>query len=159
MEGQEYIMKMQMMQQEAGAIEERMQVFDQQIEEMQSIKSSLDDLEKRKEGDEFLANLGKGIFIKTEIKSKELFVNTGKSIVVKKNIQDTLEVLDEQIKKLMHGKQELLKRIEEIQEEMSKMLIEAQKMQAKLAEKGEHSEDCKCEEPCSDCKCEGEEKK
>jgi prefoldin alpha subunit len=78
-----------------------------------------------------LANLGKGIFIPAEIKEKELLVNVGKSILIKKNPEETLKIIGEQIKKLIDGKNGFVLKIENLQEEMQQLLLEMQKEQKK----------------------------
>ena len=82
MEQQEYIIQLSMIQQEAQKLEEKMHIIDEQMLDMQSIRKSLDDIDSKAEGDEILSNLGKGIFMKTNIKEKNLLVNVGKNIVV-----------------------------------------------------------------------------
>lgn len=130
MEQQEYMMKLQMIQQEAQALEEKLQTIDQQIQEMEAIKASLIEIDK-KDSNEFLANLGKGIFIKTEIKEKELFVNIGKNTLVKKDPKETITIIEDQTQRLFIGKEEVMGRIEQIQQEMHAIIMEAQQAQTK----------------------------
>lgn len=137
---QEYMIKMQMIQQEGGQLEEKMQVIDQQIADMQSIKSSLGELKDKKKGDEILSNLGKGIFIKAKLEDKDVFVNVGKEVMVKKSLKETEQVLDEQVGKLMIGKQEIMARLEQLQGEMMSMVQEAQAQQMQVKEKDEKIE-------------------
>lgn len=123
---QEYLIKMQMIQQEAGQLEEKTGVIDQQISEMQAIKTSLEDLDKKKEDDEMMSNLGKGIFLKTAIKEKELLINVGKDIMIKKSVKETIAVLDDQMSKLVVGKEEAMARMQDLQGEMMAMIKEAE---------------------------------
>jgi len=127
---QEYIMKLNIIEQEAQRLEQQMQVIDQQIQEMQAIKASIEDLDSNKDNNEMLANLGKGILIKTEIKSKDLFVNVGKNIIIKKDTKETIGIIDDQMQRLVSGKQEVLNRIEELQGEMQMLITEAQNAKA-----------------------------
>jgi prefoldin alpha subunit len=167
MEQHEYIMKMQMLGQEAEKIEQQIQVFDQQITELTSVKESIAAI-KDGEQKEILSNLGKGIFLKTQIRDTELLVNVGKEVVVNKTAEETIEVIDNQTMKLMQGKESLIQRISELQASMQQLLMQAQsdenfKPGAK-AHSHEHShscshEDCECEEPCEDCECERSSKK
>ena len=132
---QEYLIKIQMIQQEAQQLEQKMQMIDEQIIDMQSIKTSLADLKDKKKGDEMLSNLGKGIFVKTKLDDDKLFVNVGKEVMVKKTVAETEKVMEEQISKLMIGKQEIMARIEHLQEEMMKMVQEVQKDQGQESKK------------------------
>lgn len=134
MEQQEYLIKLSMIEQEAQKLEERITIFNSQIQEMNAIKKCLEEIENKNINDkdgEILSNLGKGIFIKTEIKSKDLFVNVGKNIVIKKNTKETVKILDDQLKKLSLGKEETTNRIIKLQVEMQNLIQEAQKEQEK----------------------------
>jgi len=126
---QEYMMKMQMIQQEAAQLEEKLHTIDEQTLDLQSIKASIVDLEGKKKGDEILTNLGKGIFMKTKIEDKDLFVNVGKNTILKKDSKETVAIMDEQISKLITGKGEIMKRMEQLQMEMMQMIQEAQQAQ------------------------------
>jgi len=155
MEQQEYFLKVQMLGQEAEKVEQQIQMIDQQISELNAVRESLESLKKDK-NKEILANLGKGIFIKAVIKEEDLFVNVGKEIILKKSFDETLQVIEAQNAKMISGKQELIERIQQLQEEMQEIMNE---MQDKKLLGHEHShecdnEECECEEPCEDCKCE-----
>lgn len=144
MEQQEAFIKLQMIQQESVALEEKLQMIDHQIQEMQAIQTSIAELERGKdEKREILANLGKGIFIKTEVKEDKVFVNVGKDIVVRKTAKEAREILDDQVRKLVVGKEDIMARIEELQAEMRGIIGEAQKAQAQGVEKGKEKSEKK----------------
>ena len=128
MEQQEYLMKLSMIQQESENLENKLQMIAEQIGEMQAIKKSIQELGKIKDNKdkEILANLGKGIFLKTVIKDKDLFLNIGKGVIVKKNPSETIKILDEQTIKLEQGRQEVIKRITLIQQETNRLVQQAQ---------------------------------
>lgn len=156
---QEYFLKMQMLGQEAERLEQQIQAIEQQISEMQAVRESITALKDGKQK-EILANLGKGIFVPAEIKEKELLVNVGKNIIVKKSPEETTRVIDDQIKKLMEGKNNLVSKIGQLQEEMQHLLLEVQKhsKHEHECECGEadckcEDEECDCEEPCDECEC------
>jgi len=160
MEQQEFMVQLQMLQQEAEAMDQQIQLIEQQVAEMNAVKLSLEELKNEKQtiAKTILANLGKGIFIEAEVKSNNLFVNVGKDVLVKKTPQQTLEIVEEQLKKLETGKASILERIEEIQRNMQSLVEEVQK-NAKNSHSHEHShgcenKNCECEEPCDDCECE-----
>jgi len=153
-----------MMGQEAERLEQQVQAIDQQLQEMNSVKESIIAIKESDEKKEktILANLGKGIFIKADLKDKALFVNVGKDVIVKKTPDETLKIIEEQNKRLLEGKEQFIENIREVQEEMQKLLMAMQKEHGKT---GEHShececgdEDCECEEPCEDCDCKHEHK-
>ena len=172
MDQQEYFMRINMLGQEAEKTEQQIQAIDQQINELNSVKDSLNGIESNN-GGEILAHLGKGIFVKAELKEKDLYVNVGKEIVMKKSIAETLKIIENQGKLLLEGKEELIAKIQNIQEKMQEFMEAGQ---ASIGEKGstcssdcscghEHEEDkecdgnCDCEEPCEDCKSKDEKKK
>ena len=129
MENQEDFIKLQMIQQQASQLEQKLQVFDEQIQEMQAIKASLEGLDKNKDNKgekEILANLGKGIFIKTEVKDDNLFVNVGKETLVKKSIGETIKVLEDQVGHLSLGKEHVVEAIGKLQNEMLMMIQQAE---------------------------------
>ena len=128
MAGEEYLMRLQMIQQEAGQLEEKLQTIDEQISSMEAIKASIKEIDK-KDSKEFLANLGKGIFMKAEVTDKNLFVNVGKNTLIKKNPEETIKIIDDQVKKLFLGKEGVMRNIEGLQVEMQKLMQEAQKEQ------------------------------
>jgi len=159
MEQQEYFMKMQMLGQEAERIEQQIQMIEQQVAEMSAVRESVEIIKEGK-NKEVLANLGKGIFVRADLREKDLLVNVGKEVIVKKTPDETIKVIDDQIKRLIMGKQQFIERINELQNDMQKMLLQ---MQKEHSQSGEHShkcenEDCECEEPCEDCSCEHEHK-
>jgi prefoldin alpha subunit len=123
MANEEIILRLNMMQQEAGKIEEQIQNVNQQMRDMEVLKNSLNNLGN---GKEILANLGKGIFIKSKIEDEKLFVNIGSGIVVRKNIKDTGEVITRQIGKLEEMKKQLLHEIEHINHDMINIVEEVQ---------------------------------
>ena len=111
MEQQEIIVKFNALQEEGRKIEEQIGMINQQIGEFQVLLLSLDKIEEK---GEILAGLGKGVYVKSEIKEKELFVNIGNNIVLKKSNSETRKIVESQIVQLDEVKQHLLREIEKI---------------------------------------------
>jgi len=156
---------MQMLGQEAEKLEQQIQMIEQQIAEMSAVKETIEVIKSGKET-EILANLGKGIFVKADLrgKDKNLFVNVGRDVIIKKTPEETLKIIEEQIARLMEGKASFIERIEELQGTMQALLMEVQKQAG--SEQHNHSHEhscenpeCKCEEPCDECECEKKEEK
>lgn len=160
MENQEQFIKMQMLGQEAEKIEQQIQMIEQQIAEMNAVKESVSALDSNK-NKEILANLGKGVFAKAELKGNDFFVNVGKEVLVRKNSKETLKIFDEQMKKLARGKEEFNLRTGQLQMEMQALLADMQESQEKQGHQHNHdsececeeSTECSCEEPCEECEC------
>lgn len=123
---EQYIIQLAQLEQEANRFQEQMQLLDQQIVEIQSIQSSLNEIEESKEK-VIYANLGKNIFIKTEISDKNLLVDVGNRTFVKKDVAGTMKVIDEQLAKIAEAKGKIVEKLQEIQEQMQKIIEEAEK--------------------------------
>ena len=129
-------MKLQILEQESQMLKQKIQEIDNQILELNAVKESLGEMNGKKE---ILANLGKGIFAKASVNEDKMLVNVGQGILVKKSAKETIEVIEEQTKMLMHGKENMIERIQALQEEAKQVLKEAEK-------KHEH----KCGEECKE---------
>ena len=123
---EEYILKLGMLEQEFGRLQQQMQIIEQQILELQGLQIGLQELEKTEEK-QMLANLGKGVFIKTEILDKELLVDIGNRIFVKKDISKTTELIEEQLEKLIEARTQIIEKMQGFQEQMEKIIVEAEK--------------------------------
>jgi prefoldin alpha subunit len=121
MANEELIMKLSMLQQQAEKLEEQINLVNQQISELEELKLGLEEI---REG-EILANIGKGIFIKAEVKSRELYVNVGDKKIVKKDVRGTKELVDKQIVKMQELKSNLLDEIQKVNKELHGLIISA----------------------------------
>jgi len=127
---QEQIIKIQIMEQEANQLNEHLKLIEQNINEMQELVVSLDEVDK-KESQEILANIGKRIYIPVKITDKKLIVEVGNKHFVKKSIPETKKVIEEQLGNLIGAKTEIMEKLEEIQEKMKAIIEEIEKEQAK----------------------------
>ena len=107
--------KLSMFEQQMRQMQQQLQMIEQAIMDMQIIDSGLDDIIGGKDK-EILAQIGKGIFVKTKLLSEELTVDIGERNFVKKSVPETKEMIKEQIKKLEDVKKEL----ENNQQQMAK---------------------------------------
>ena len=123
---EEYLFKLALLEEEINRAEQQHQLIEQQILEMQSLQNSLKELEKTKEK-QIWANLGKNIFIKTEIKDKNLLVDVGNRTFVNKSIGETLKIVEEQLDRLLEAKNKIIYKMQEIQKKAEEVIIEAQK--------------------------------
>ena len=122
---EQYIYQLSMLEQEAQKLQEQMQIIEQQVLELQSLEHGLQELDKTNEK-AMLSNLGKGIFMKTEIKDKNLFVDVGNKTFVKKDVPQTLKIIEEQLSKLIEAKNQIMLRMQELQEQMQTLFAEVQ---------------------------------
>ena len=124
MNREEYLIRLSMLEQEANKIEEQIGIISQQINELEVLKSSLKNLD-RNEKRELLAPLGRGIFFKSELKEKELFVNVGQGIVVKKSPEETAEIIERQVSQLGEIKEQLITNISEVRMQLEDVVEQA----------------------------------
>ena len=119
----EMIYKFQMMEQQIISIQQQLNSIEQALVDMQSLKIGLNDIKKDKE---ILAPIGKGIFTEEKLISEKLTIDIGGKNYVKKNIKDTQDLIDEQIKKLEGVKEDLNKELEKINQEITNVMVEHQ---------------------------------
>ena len=117
----ELIIKLQETHRQSQEIEEKFKVVEQQLDELQKFASSLEDLGKNS-NKEILASLGKGVYIKSDIKDEKLFVDVGSGILVRKSIEESRQVVEEQSKKLNEMKIQLVAENETIAGKMGGLI-------------------------------------
>lgn len=123
---EELLIKLSLLEQQANEIAQKIEAVDNQISELESLRLSLIKIEKS-QGKEMLAPLGRGIFLRTEIKDEKLFVNVGSRILVKKSFKESAEIIEKQINEIGYVKSHLLRNIEEINKNLAILVEEAQK--------------------------------
>src|SRR3989344_5471933 len=114
---QEQLIQLQIIEQEAQQLEQQSQIIEQNIIEMQNLNNSLEELEKT-DKKEILANIGRGIYIPAEIKDKNLTVEVGNKVFVKKSIPETKKIVEEQIEKLDEAREQIKDRLDDLREEV-----------------------------------------
>lgn len=106
---EELLYQVQLLQQEAEKINSQLETVDQQLTELSSFTSYLNTLSTTKEKDtEILASIGKGIYAKTALIDKDLYVEVGSGVVLKKTPSQVNEVIENQVKKLKEIRIQLL---------------------------------------------------
>lgn len=115
---QERMVRLSILEQQARQINQHLEMLDQQIIELQLLKMSLDDLKKAEVKDEILASIGKNIFIKTALQSKELLVDIGAKTVVKRSIDETKELIDKDISSLSTTREKILEELNQLAAEI-----------------------------------------
>jgi len=123
MEKEEVLLRLSMLENEAKQFQEQAELVNQQIAEFEILKRSLEKINKDDEK-EFLAPLGKGVFVKSEMKEKELFVNIGQGIVIRKNPEDAVKIIDRQVKQLENLGEGLIGEIEKLNMKMRELIKE-----------------------------------
>jgi prefoldin alpha subunit len=87
----------QMITQQLQQFQAKMQEIANQLNEIAVTRNAVEEIPDIQEGTEILAPLAPGIFVKAAIKdNKEFHINVGSSVVVKKSVEETKKLLDEQ---------------------------------------------------------------
>ena len=123
---EELLLRLSLLEQEGDQLEEQLKAVDKKIAELEIFKRELSELKENKEKG-ILAHIGEGIFIEGEIKSKEVLVNIGNKIVIKKKIPEAQEIIEKQINRFKEIKKELIKQIEKINLELMRLVEEVDK--------------------------------
>jgi prefoldin alpha subunit len=98
-ENQAVFMELQMLEQKMKQLEAQINAINKQTSEMHGIVESLKAIDAS-QGKEALLPIGKGIFIKSNLTSKNLLLNIGSGIVIEKGVAETIRLVDEQVAKL-----------------------------------------------------------
>lgn len=81
------------------------------VENLKKTKQDLKDF-KEEESKEVLAPIANGVYVEANLKNKDLFVNIGSGVVVKKSVNQTIEILDRQEKEVLVEQNKLIEKIE-----------------------------------------------
>ena len=119
---QELLYKLSVFDQHIKQLNQQLQLIEKNILDLNSLNSGMDEI-KGSIGKEVLAQLGRGIFVKTNIISEELIVDVGNKNFVKKSITDTKKIIKEQIEKLHQIEKELKDKIEDINKEVAELVL------------------------------------
>ena len=115
---QKMYLELQLLDEQMKQVQKQAVALDEQLVELNNTLQALDDFNKTDIGTNILVSLSPGIFTNAELKNnKELFVNVGNNIIVKKNVAETKELLK--------------KRQDAINKYREAILVELQKMNAK----------------------------
>ena len=140
----EKYMEFQMLEQSINQLHQKKQNLENQMNEFEALKESLKDIKNSKKDSPMYSPLGSGVFIKSEIKDTEnVMVNIGSNIIVERTIEESKNLIGEQIK-------ELGKMLMTLEKEIEEGMVKSNKLNSELAEisqKGNqghvHGPDCK----------------
>jgi prefoldin alpha subunit len=107
--------QLQMIDQQVKQLQQYLQTFDQQLIEIRSVITSLQDLSTLKKGDSILAPLANGIFVKAKLEdNKEVRMNVGNNTVVTKSIADSVKMLEGQESEIKQYRSDVLAKFDEL---------------------------------------------
>ncbi len=118
----EKYMQMQMIDQQIQGLQKYMETFDQQLVDIKSLVDSIKEFSQLKKGDEILAPIASGVFLKAKLEdNSELLVNVGNGVVVNKTIAETIALLQSQEKELLSYRSETTVQLEALMKEAEKL--------------------------------------
>ena len=121
MDNEELNQKFRIFEREITQIQKELQAIEGAILDLNQIKLGLDEISGKK-GNEILAALGRGVFLKAKIESDEPLVDVGEGNFVKKTVPETKKLIDEQVKKLDGVKNDLEKELDKISAQITKAM-------------------------------------
>ncbi|MBT5022397.1 prefoldin subunit alpha [Candidatus Woesearchaeota archaeon] len=105
----------QMLEQQLKGLQQQMQKVDTQLVELQSIVKGLTDLQLADDNSEILVPMSSGIFVKANVKDKNKFlVNVGSSVIVDKSFEETVVLLNNQVRELEAFRTEVIIQVQQI---------------------------------------------
>ena len=112
---QDKYVQLQMVDQQARQLQQYLQTFDQQLLEIRSVITSLNEFAKLKKGDSILAPIANGIFVKAKLEdSHEVRVNVGNNTVVTKTIEGAVKMLEGQEAEINQYRSDVLAKFDEL---------------------------------------------
>jgi prefoldin alpha subunit len=118
----EKYMQFQMLQQQMEQVSQHLEMFNQQLSELDISINAVKELETAEKDNELLAPIADGIFFKAKlIDNQKLVVNVGSNVTVERTVPEVVVLLKEQ-------KKETSKRMQEADEVMQHISKEAMKI-------------------------------
>ena len=126
-ETQKKYMELQLLDQQIKQLQQQLMTVNQQVMELKRVDDDLTEFGKVKENSNMFFALGPGIFAEGSISSKDLLLNVGSNVLVKKPIVDTKQLINVQVA-------ELEGLIVRLQDDMRSVGLRGNELQEELAE-------------------------
>jgi len=112
---QKMYLELQFLDEQMKQIQKQITMLDEQLVELNNTIQALDDFNKTAIGANILVPLSPGVFANAELKdNKELLVNVGSNIVVKKNVDETKELLKKRLDNIKQYRDLILAEMQKI---------------------------------------------
>ncbi len=129
---QKLYLQFQMLDQQIKQVQQQATALNTQLVDLVGTTQSLEDLKNVKAGTEILVPISSGVYSKAEIKdTQNLIVNVGANTTVKKNVNDTKKIIEEQIEEMKKLQKQMLEELNRlttqaalIEKEMNKISSE-----------------------------------
>lgn len=131
---QELLMKASLLERNSQELETHLQFINNQITELELFNVNLGTLQDSSEK-EILSSIGKGVYAKANLVDKDLFVEIGAGVIIKKTPQEIKSIIEGQVKTLEETKLRLMAQLEAYNESLQELMRDleaaAKKEQAK----------------------------
>jgi prefoldin alpha subunit len=126
---QQKYMEYQALEQQSRQVSDQIQKISEQLYEIEFIKQSLEEYNKVKEGTEMLSPISSGIFVKAKVaESDSFYVNVGSNVVVKKNLEQTKELMKKQGEQLKSAHEKLVLGFEDVNSKLQALESDLMKL-------------------------------
>lgn len=116
---QQRYMEMQYMQQHLTQYQQQLEMLNTQIEDCDRILEGLDEISKKKPGEEMLVPISNGIFAKAKLDdTSKLVINVGSNVAAEKNVDDAKTLIKKQKAEMERTKIQLTDVMGSITEQM-----------------------------------------
>jgi prefoldin alpha subunit len=129
MNQEELIYKFSIYEQQINQLQEQMGAVERGISDLKDLELGLDEI-KNSHGNEIMAAIGRGIFVKAKIIDENLNVDIGNGNFVKKSVDETKIILKKQWERLGEIKDELNRAMSNLEKEINNLMVEAQGISA-----------------------------
>jgi len=125
---QQELMKAQFIYQQVEEMQTHLEMLEREMAEMALYEENLKFLSENKQN-EMIASIGKGIHVKANMSSSDLYVEVGAGVVVKKTPSEALRIVSLQYEKLKEARLHLINKIEIYQKTLEATMRDIQKSQ------------------------------
>jgi|SRR3989344_3726160 len=108
---QEILIQASILQRQSQELEEHLGLIEKQLEDLSEFKENVIDFSKS-DNTESISTMGRGVHLKTKIISKELLVEVGAGVVLKKTPEEVSLTIEEQLEKLGEARMHILGQLE-----------------------------------------------
>ncbi|HDN17649.1 prefoldin subunit alpha [Candidatus Bathyarchaeota archaeon ex4484_205] len=110
----------------------RVQLVNSTLNELQTTKSALTNLSQSEEETPILVNLGGGVYASAKLSnSSKILVDVGTGVIVEKDYESVIQLLDKRIKELEDARETLQNQLETILAKISESRVKLSQMAAK----------------------------
>lgn len=128
---QNLVDRVQMLHAESELVEERISFIDKQVTELSEFLGHLSFIEASSQN-ELVSSLGKGIFIRSVLSSKEIMVDVGAGVLVKKSGPEVQKIIQSQLENLARMRGESQHQLATLQREFETIITRIESAQPEL---------------------------